>query len=63
MTYQYELPAKPSIVWNHVDGTLMTCRDGTLHWLTLIEKLFFKIGVITIDQLDNKYVRDEPQRG
>jgi len=63
MNYYYEPSTKPSIVWNNVDGAFMTCRDGTLHFLTLLEKLFLKTGITTLDQLDSKYVSDEPQRG
>jgi len=61
---QYPEDSKPHIQWNHIDGPLLYCRDGSLHWLTMLEKLFVKAGITTIEQLDEKYRHnDEPQRG
>ena len=58
----YPIESKPSITWNHVDGTLLTCRDGTPHWLSLWEKLSLRAGLISLEDLDRKY-NSEPQRG
>jgi len=58
----YEAGAKPYIQWNHIDGALLTCSDGTPHWLTLIERLLVKSGFMSIEQLDNKY-NSEPRKG
>lgn len=54
--------AKPHINWKHIDGPLLTCRDGTPHWLTMAERLWLKLGLTTIEQLDAKH-NHEPQRG
>ena len=45
----------PAIKWNHIDGPLLTCSDGTLHWLTVQERLWMKFGFTNIDQLNDKY--------
>lgn len=57
----FELDDFPSIQWNHVDGPLLVCRDGTLHWLTMWERLALKAGCTTIDALDAKH-NSEPRR-
>lgn len=54
---------EPHIQWSHIDGPLLHCRDGSLHWLTLLERLWLRIGITTIDQLDKKYMQSEPQKG
>jgi hypothetical protein len=36
--------SKPYINWRHVDGPLLCCTDGSLHWLTFVERLQFKMG-------------------
>lgn len=46
----------PHIQWNHVDGPLLTCRTGALHWLTLWERIKMKYGWTTIEELDAKYI-------
>ncbi len=52
----------PSIVWKHIDGPLLICRDGTIHWLTTRERIWMKLGLTNIDQLETKYMRID-QRG
>jgi hypothetical protein len=39
-TTQHAPGAEPYIQWNHIDGPLLCCRDGTLHWLTKAEQLW-----------------------
>ena len=58
----YPNDSKPHIEWGHVDGPLLICRDGTPHWLTRAERLWLRLGLTTIEQLDAKHNR-EPQRG
>lgn len=60
---QYPKDSKPEIQWNHIDGPLLHCRDGSLHWLTLLERLWLKTGLVTIEQLDEKYCQSHPQKG
>ena len=52
----------PMIVWNHVDGPLLICKDGTPHWLSLFERLMVRANMMTITHLDQKYNSD-PQKG
>lgn len=59
---QREPGAEPHIKWKHIDGPLLVCRDGTMHWLTKVERLWMKLGLTTIEQLDAKY-NQEPQQG
>ena len=60
----YPSDTKPSIQWEHVDGPLLICRDGTPHWLTRKERIWLRLGLTTIEQLDAKHNRDpEPTRG
>ena len=57
--FQYPADNQPHIVWNHIDGPLLCCRDGTLHWLTVTERLWLRMGVTNINQLDEKYNQDK----
>ena len=54
--------AEPFIKWNHVDGPMLVCRDGTCHFLTKLELLWLRFGFTNLEQLDSKHNR-EPQRG
>lgn len=62
MDIGYPDESRPHIQWNHVDGPLLVCRDGTPHWLTAWERLLVRSGFMTIDHLDAKY-NHEPCRG
>jgi hypothetical protein len=33
------MEAQPSINWNHIDGPLLYCSDGQLHWLTWRDRI------------------------
>lgn len=45
-------PQRPSVQWNHVDGPMLRCCDGSIHWLTLKERFLIWIGRITVESLD-----------
>ena len=47
---QREPGAEPYIQWNHIDGPLLCCRDGTPHWLTRAEQLWMRLGLTTLDR-------------
>lgn len=34
----YPIGAEPHINWKHIDGPLLHCSDGQLHWLTWRER-------------------------
>ena len=59
---QYPADSQPHIKWNHIDGPMLCCRDGTLHWLTKLERLWLRMGFINIAQLDEKYCQ-KSQKG
>jgi hypothetical protein len=63
MMVGYPEDSKPHIQWNHIDGPLLFCADGSIHWLTLLERLYMRIGILTIEELDLKYRNDIPQKG
>lgn len=50
-----EQDSEPSIQWNHIDGPLLHCLDGSMHWLTLREKVLLRWKKITIGDLNDKY--------
>lgn len=52
----YPLAREPSLK-KHVDGPLLSCRDGTLHWLTWSERLQLWLGLISLETLDAKHCR------
>lgn len=50
MTYCELTP--PEIQWNHIDGPLLHLCDGQLHWLTWMERIKLRLGLITVNDLD-----------
>lgn len=62
MTVSYSEDAESHISWNHVDGPMFCGKDGYVHWLTLLERLMFRSGLMTIKDLERKYNYD-PQKG
>ena len=44
-----------SVNRKHIDGPLMYHSDGGLHWLTLRERVFLKLGLTTLDAIDKQY--------
>ena len=45
----------PHIKWKHIDGPLLICSDGTPHFLTKVERLWFRLGLTSLEQLDAKH--------
>lgn len=43
------------IQWEHIDGPLFYGKDGYLHWLTLRERIQFKLGLLSLEDLEKKY--------
>ena len=48
----YPRDNKPSVCWKHEDGPLMTLTDGTLHWITLMERFLLWLGVATLKEIN-----------
>lgn len=55
LNVEYPIGSKPHIVWEHVDGPMLCCHDGAVHWLTLYERLILAIGTTTLEELDEKH--------
>lgn len=45
----------PDINFNHIDGPLLTMRNGELHWLTLWERIQCALGRTDPLKLEQKY--------
>lgn len=41
----FEVRAKPSIQWRHIDGPLLHFSDGQMHWLTWRERIRVCLGL------------------
>jgi hypothetical protein len=54
---EYPAGIEPEIVWNHIDGPLLYTSDCGLEWLSLWDRIQFKLGLIDINGLDRKYQR------
>jgi hypothetical protein len=48
----YPKDSKPSIRWKHIDGPLLICSNGAVHWLTLYERLCLVFNCTTIEKLN-----------
>jgi len=46
---------EPFINWKHIDGPLLICRDGHLHWLTLWERFQYHFGLTDLYALEEKH--------
>ena len=44
----YDIEGKPYLI----------CYDGNTHWLSLIEHMLFKIGLLNLKRLDKKHNGD-----
>lgn len=58
-SHGYPSDAKAHIQWNHVDGPLLICRDGTPHWLTMWERFMARAGFQTADDLCKLYRQED----
>jgi hypothetical protein len=52
----YPADAEPAIRWDHIDGPLLVCRNGSLHWLSWLDRLRVWIGADDIYSLERKYL-------
>jgi hypothetical protein len=48
----------PYIQWNHIDGPVLVCENGSMHWLTYIERLLMFLGFTNVAKLNRKYSKD-----
>lgn len=47
--------SRPSIQANHIDGPLLHMRNGEMHWLTIWERILFKLGRADAFSLERKH--------
>jgi hypothetical protein len=50
----FPIDSRPSIQPNHIDGPLLTFRDGQMHWLTPWERVLFALGMTDAEKLERK---------
>lgn len=53
-----ELGALPHVKWDNPDGPLLICKNGTVHWLTFIERLCLWLRLTSVEELDAKYNKE-----
>ena len=54
----YPESSRPRLTMNHVDGPLLTCRDGQMHWLTAWERICVRLGFDDAASLERKHRPD-----
>jgi hypothetical protein len=52
----YPADAEPYIKWKHIDGPLLVCRNGAMHWLTWGDRIRMWAGLDDIYSLERKYL-------
>lgn len=48
-------PREPRLVRRHIDGPYLLKLDGTMHWLTLWERLLTKLGIWGAWDIEARY--------
>lgn len=51
----YPANAQPFINWRHIDGPMLHLRDGRIHWLTLWERIQYRLGLTHTYKLERKH--------
>ncbi len=51
---EVQLRCRPYITLRHIDGPLLTFRDGQMHWLTIWERIQLWLGRIDAESLERK---------
>lgn len=46
------IDAQPKVNWKHVDGPLLYCSNGQLHWLTWRERFRLYWGLADLHDID-----------
>ena len=55
MSISYPNDARPHIQVNHIDGPMLTMRDGRIHWLSLWERLLLVLRRTDAYKLERKH--------
>lgn len=48
----------PTLNMDHIDGPLLTLRNGKLHWLTLLERIQIFLNLVDAEFLERKHWND-----
>ena len=48
--------ARPHIKWGHIDGPMLSCRNGAVHFMTLWECVKLRFSMTTIEKLEAKII-------
>lgn len=56
----YPSASQPKVIRKR-DGLMLRCDDGTVHFLTLLESLFYRCGILTVQQLNERHRRQPCQ--
>ncbi|CAB4129891.1 hypothetical protein UFOVP116_165 [uncultured Caudovirales phage] len=58
----YPKDSKPIIQWKHIDGPLLICSNGLVHWLTIFEQLMLMVGATSIEKLNRTIIKKNEQK-
>lgn len=50
----FPISSRPHINRRHIDGPLLTFRDGQMHWLTMWERILLALGLMDAEKLELK---------
>lgn len=50
----YPTDTKPHVNWRHIDGPLLYCSSGKMHWLTLRERVRLFLGLDSIESINER---------
>lgn len=56
----YHKDARPYVKWDHIDGPLLICRDGQLHWLTWRERIWAWWTSAEAEAIEKRVRRPKP---
>lgn len=49
----------PAVIWSHYKGPVLLCSDGSIHFLTWLERAKLEFGWVSVKELDLKYRKTE----
>lgn len=50
----FQVTSRPRIIRHHVDGPVITFRDGQMHWLTMWERILVMLGLTDAIEIERK---------
>jgi hypothetical protein len=49
----------PKVEWNAPGGPEIVCADGTIQKLNFLERLYFRIGILSTRELNLRYCKED----